>query len=163
MIWIGYFCISLQIMYNMNSGKTVLFQIIQLIKLLPLFRQLWFKDKLVSWDCPIGRSQETKRPPGRFPPAFYIPIPDGAFPCYNISYNPLFCDIIPNHVRWFEIDLFVFDVSPESFKENIVDPRSLPSVLNFKPVFEEKYVENSELENWLSWFVLIISGCYDTI
>ncbi len=65
-------------------------------KLLPLFRQLLFKDKLVSWHRPAGRCQETKRPPDRFPPAFYIPVPDGAFPCYKISYTPLFCDTIPN-------------------------------------------------------------------
>lgn len=34
---------------------------------------------------------------GTFPPAFYISIPDGAFPDYNTSYNPLICDITPNH------------------------------------------------------------------
>src|SRR5690606_24678137 len=67
--------------------------------LLPLFRQILLKDKLVSWDRPAGRSQETKRPSGIFPPAFYIPIPDGAFPYYNTSYTPLFCDINPNRYQ----------------------------------------------------------------
>jgi len=67
--------------------------IININKLLPFLRQFLFTDKLVSWDRPAGRSQETKRPSGIFPPAFYIPIPDGAFPYYNTSYTPLFCDI----------------------------------------------------------------------
>ena len=66
-------------------------------KLLPFLRQFLFSDKLVSCDRPSGRSQETKRPSGTLPSAFYIPIPDGAFPGYNTSYNPLFCDITPNH------------------------------------------------------------------
>ena len=68
-------------------------------KLLPFLRQFLFTDKLVSWDRPAGRSQETKRPSGIFPPAFYIPIPDGAFPYYNTSYTPLFCDINPNRYQ----------------------------------------------------------------
>ena len=67
--------------------------------LLPFLRQFLFTDKLVSWDRPAGRSQETKRPSGIFPPAFYIPIPDGAFPYYNTSYTPLFCDINPNRYQ----------------------------------------------------------------
>ena len=68
-------------------------------KLLPFLRQFLFTYKLVSWDSPAGLSQETKRPSGIFPPAFYIPIPDGAFPYYNTSYTPLFCDINPNRYQ----------------------------------------------------------------
>ena len=67
--------------------------------LLPFLRQLLLSNKLVSWDRPAGRSQETKRPPGTFPPAFYIPRPDGVFPCYKNSYNPLSCDTTPNRYR----------------------------------------------------------------
>ena len=94
------YCVKVSFNFDADLTSELLFKSsVPRCKLLPFLRQFLFTDKLVSWDRPAGRSQETKRPSGIFPPAFYIPIPDGAFPYYNTSYTPLFCDINPNRYQ----------------------------------------------------------------